>query len=257
MTPVIALEEARVVYGTVCALDGVTLTVEPGEVLGIVGDNGAGKSTLLKVITGFATLTSGKLQIDGRVITAWDPRKARESGIEIVYQDLALVEDLSLWRNFFLGKELKRRIGPFQVLAKSKMRNICAENLNEIGLTRVASVDVRAGLLSGGERQALAITRAMHFGARALLLDEPTAALAVRETQRVFHAIAEAKSRNLGIVYVDHNMAHVHPIADRIAVIRHGKVAAVLRREEVTLAELLELVSARTERVVVTVEQEI
>ncbi len=243
MRPIIELDHVEVSYGTIQALRDIVLSFHAGEVVGVVGDNGAGKSTLLKVITGFATPTSGKLRIDGQEVGVWDPRQARAHGIEIVYQDLALVEDLSLWRNFFLGKEIKR--GPF--LDARKMREICSQMLADIGLTRVSSVDVRSGLLSGGERQSLAITRAVHFGAKALLLDEPTAALAVRETQRVFRSIEEARSRGLAIIYIDHNMAHVHPLADRIVVIRHGRVSTILNRNDVTLAELLELVSARDE----------
>lgn len=245
MTPIVEMDHVGVSYGTVEALRDITFGFHAGEVVGVVGDNGAGKSTLLKVITGFATPTSGKLRIEGHDIGVWNPRKAREHGIEIVYQDLALVEDLSLWRNFFLGKELKWGRLSVGILAAHQMREICARMLTQIGLTRINSVDVRASLLSGGERQSLAITRAVYFGAKALLLDEPTAALAVRETQRVFRSIKEAKDRGLAIIYVDHNMAHVHPLADRIVVIRHGRISAVLDRNEVTLAELLELVSVR------------
>jgi simple sugar transport system ATP-binding protein len=239
---VVEMKDVRLSYGAVRALDGVSLELAAGEVLALVGDNGAGKSSLVKVITGYARPTGGELLIGGERVDTWSPVKARSVGVEVVYQDLALVEDINLWRNFFLANELHKKWGPFRTLDRKQMMNICSACLSEIGLGRSLSVKARAEVLSGGERQALAIMRAVHFGRIALLLDEPVAALATRETRRVFNSIQEAKARGLGIVYVDHNMAHVRAIADRIAIVDAGRIRTVVKREEVTLADLVSLV---------------
>lgn len=243
--PVIELSEVTMDFGTVKALEHASLSVAPGEVVGLVGDNGAGKSTLVKIITGYHSPTSGRLDFDGRPVRFNSPAAAREVGIEMVYQDLAIVNELSLWRNFFLGKEMRRRLGPFAILNKNEMRRICFAELQAIGLTGLRSANEPASVLSGGERQSLAIGRAVYFGARLLLLDEPTAALSVRETQSVFRAVNAARERGLGVIYIDHNLAHVHPIADRIVFLEHGRIQAVLRPTETTLQELVELVARR------------
>jgi simple sugar transport system ATP-binding protein len=228
-------------FGTIRAVDDVTLDVQPGEVLGLVGDNGAGKSTLIKIITGYHRPTAGRIRFLGANVQFRSPAAARELGIETVYQDLAIIDELPLWRNFFLGKELVQRLAPVRVLRTHEMRRICSQKLGEMGLTRLRRADEAASVLSGGERQSLAITRAVHFGARLLLLDEPTASLAVKETQHVFRAIESARARGLGVVYIDHNLAHVHPIADRIAVLDHGRLRMVFRRDEATVDDLIEL----------------
>mgnify|MGYP000536508459 CR=1 FL=1 len=243
--PVIELANVTMDFGTVKALERVSMSVAPGEVVGLVGDNGAGKSTLVKVITGYHSPTSGRLTFDGREVRFNSPAAARALGIEMVYQDLAIVNELSMWRNFFLGKEIRRRIGPFAILKTNEMRHICFSELQAIGLTGLRSANEPASVLSGGERQSLAICRAVHFGARLLLLDEPTAALSVRETQSVFRAVDAARKRGLGVIYIDHNLAHVHPIADRIVFLEHGRIHAVLRPMETTLQELVELVARR------------
>jgi ABC-type sugar transport system ATPase subunit len=215
------------------------MTLDPGEVLALVGDNGAGKSSMVKIMTGSVRPTAGQLLICGDRVDGWSPRKARVAGIDVVYQDLALVDDISLWRNFFLGSELRRTWRALRLLRKREMMAICEKRLGEIGLGRSLSAASRAEVLSGGERQALAILRAVSFGSVGLLLDEPVASLAVTETQRVFDAIRNAKARGLGVVYVDHNMANVHTIADRIAVLSAGRVQAVFTKEGISLAELV------------------
>jgi simple sugar transport system ATP-binding protein len=241
--PIIELDQVSKYYGNVHALEDASVTVCAGEVVGLVGDNGAGKSTLLKIITGFHTPTTGTVRFQGRPVHFHSPADARRLGIETVYQDLAIINELPLWRNFFMGKEIHRGIGPVRTLDISRMRRICAEAMERMGLTRFRSPDTLASELSGGERQALAITRAMHFGAKLLLLDEPTAALSVRETRHVLASIDRARDQGLGIVYIDHNMAHVHPVADRIVLIEHGRVAATLKRGEMTVDELNDLVA--------------
>lgn len=240
MTYVIEMRGVGLSYGAVRALNGVSCEVRSGEVFALVGDNGAGKSSLIKIITGYARPTTGQLLVSGIPVEDWSPRKARSAGIEVVYQDLALIEDMSLWRNFFLANEIRRGRSP--LLIRQEMQRICEECLREIGLGRRLSVKSRAEVLSGGERQALAIMRAVHFGRVALLLDEPVAALAVKETRRVFEAVERAKAQGLGIVYVDHNMANVHSVADRIAVVEAGQIATIVSRDDVSVSELVSLV---------------
>jgi simple sugar transport system ATP-binding protein len=230
-------------FGTIRALDGISMQLHAGEVVGLVGDNGAGKSTLVKIITGYYRPTHGSLHFLGNETGFRSPYAARSAGIEAVYQDLALLEELSLWRNFFLGKELKRNLASFSMLNVRKMKDTCLRELRQMGLTRLRSADEPASLLSGGERQSLAITRAVYFGARLLILDEPTAALSVRETRNVFATIDAVRKRGLGVLYIDHNMAHVHPVADRIVFLEHGKIKATFAKGEVTLQELIELVA--------------
>jgi simple sugar transport system ATP-binding protein len=221
----------------------VNLSVWPGEVVALVGDNGAGKSTLLKIFAGYQRPTSGTLRFMGKDVSFATPADARAMGIEAVYQDLAMVDQLSLWRNFFLGKEIVRPVGPLRVLDRRRMRQEARAAIAELGLTRVRSAEQPVWTLSGGERQSVAITRAMHFGAKLLLLDEPTAALSVRETRNVLTSIAQAREHGLGILYIDHNMSHVLPIADRIVLLELGRVVRVIDRGEVSVEELQELVA--------------
>jgi simple sugar transport system ATP-binding protein len=230
-------------FGSIRALDDITIQLRAGEVVGVVGDNGAGKSTLVKIITGYHRPTRGSLHFQGEKVDFASPHDARAVGIEAVYQDLALLEELSLWRNFFLGKELRRKLASLSMLRVHEMRDICLRELKQMGLTRLRSADEPASLLSGGERQSLAITRAVHFGARVLILDEPTAALSVRETRKVFGTIDAARQRGLGVIYIDHNMAHVHPVADRIVFLEHGKIKSTFTKGEVSLDELIEMIA--------------
>jgi simple sugar transport system ATP-binding protein len=245
--PIVELRGITKFYSATRALYDVNLSVQAGEVVGLVGDNGSGKSTLLKIITGFHAPTRGTIRFLGRPVRLRSPAQARALGIECVYQDLALIDDLSLWRNFFLGRELARGPKPLRLLRRRAMRQICAGELDGLGLVHVASVDHPAGGLSGGEKQSLAITRAIHFGARLLLLDEPTAALSVRETRNVLDVIDRARHRGLGVVYIDHNLDHVAPVADRVILLEHGEVAGAFQRGERTSDELRDLV-ARTTR---------
>jgi simple sugar transport system ATP-binding protein len=243
--PVFELRHISHAYGPNKVIFDVDLLVWPGEVVALVGDNGAGKSTLLKIFAGYQRPTAGTLRFAGKDVRFGSPADARRLGIEAVYQDLAIVDQLSLWRNFFLGKELVRSYGPLDVLDKQRMRVECEAALSELGLTRIRSADDPAWALSGGERQSVAITRAMHFGARLLLLDEPTAALSVRETRNVLESIEHARDHGLGVLYIDHNMGHVLPVADRIVLLELGRVVRVLDRNEVSVDELADLVAKR------------
>lgn len=244
--PIVELVAITKYYGNTRALHDVSLSVRPHEVVGLVGDNGSGKSTLVKIMTGYHAPASGKVRFLGRDVKLRSPAAARALGVETVYQDLALLDQLTLWRNFFLGRELKTGIGPLGFLRRREMRRRCAQELDKLGLVHVRSTDEPASSLSGGEKQSLAITRAIHFGVRLLLLDEPTAALSVRETRNVLDVIQHARERGLGVVYIDHNIDHVTPVADRIVLLEHGEVAATFQRGDKTADELRDLIARAT-----------
>jgi simple sugar transport system ATP-binding protein len=244
-TGLFELRDVTMNFGNVLAIQNVRFAVSPGEIVGLVGDNGAGKSTLVKVMNGFYRPDQGEIRFRGQPVRFASPRDARSAGIETVYQDLALIPALSMWRNFFLGRELK--IGPriYRRLDKPKMRDITMSNLKEMGLTRLRSPDEPVDILSGGERQALAIARARYFGGSVLLLDEPTSALSVKETEKVSEAVQIAKKDGLGVVIIDHNIGHVHRICDRIVIMESGKVLRSVLRDEVTAQHVSDLVAGR------------
>ena len=218
--------------------------VECGEIVGLVGDNGAGKSTLVKVMNGFYTPGRGVMQFKGRPVWFSSPRDARSVGIETVYQDLALIPALSMWRNFFLGRELKVGRGPFRFLGMSRMRDITMAICTRWA-DRLRSPDEPVDILSGAKRQALAIARARYFGGSLLLLDEPTSALSVKETEKVSEAVQIARKDGLGVVIIDHNIAHVHGICDRIVIMEAGRVIRSVRRDDVSAQHVADMVAGR------------
>jgi simple sugar transport system ATP-binding protein len=242
---IFSLRNVTMNFGNVVAVQDVVLEVAPGEIVGLVGDNGAGKSTLVKIMNGFYAPNRGEVRFKGSQVKFGSPREARKVGIETVYQDLALIPALSIWRNFFLGRELKVGYWPFMFLDKKQMRQTTMENLREMGLTRLRSPDEPVDILSGGERQALAIARARFFGGTLLLLDEPTSALSVKETEKVSEAVQIARNGGLGVVIIDHNIGHVHRICDRIVIMESGRVIRSVRRKEVTAEEVADLVAGR------------
>ncbi|MDR7402330.1 MAG: ATP-binding cassette domain-containing protein [Armatimonadota bacterium] len=240
------LLEARGIYkafGKVQALAGVDFHVGYQEVVGLVGDNGAGKSTLIKILTGVYPPDAGELFFEGQRITLRSPKEARALGIETVYQDLALVEQMSIARNFFLGNEPVRRIGPVSLLDTAAMHRVTEQVLREIGITTLRSAAQDVGVLSGGERQAIAIGRTMHFGAKLIILDEPTSALSVKETRKVLDYIQEAKRRGLSVIFITHNLYHVYPVSDRIVVLAHGRKVGDFARQEVSIEDLVALIT--------------
>jgi simple sugar transport system ATP-binding protein len=242
---IFGLRNVTMNFGNVVAIQDVAFEVAPGEIVGLVGDNGAGKSTLVKIMNGFYLPSRGEMQFMGEHVKFTSPRDARKAGIETVYQDLALIPALSIWRNFFLGRELKVGRRPLRFLDKKRMRQITMENLREMGLTRLRSPDEPVDILSGGERQALAIARARYFGGTLLLLDEPTSALSVKETEKVSEAIQIARNTGLGVVIIDHNIAHVHRICDRIVIMESGRVIRSVQRKDVTAEQVADLVAGR------------
>jgi simple sugar transport system ATP-binding protein len=224
-------------FGSVVALEDVSFGVRPGEVVGLVGDNGAGKSTAIKIICGFHRPTSGQIFWEG-VETQFDsPEQARAVGIQTVYQDLALVNTLSIARNFFLHAEPVHRLGPVPFLDVKKMNEQTAEILHDIGI-RDLNPTTPVSALSGGERQAVAIGRTYYFGGRLLILDEPTSALSVKQTQKVFDIIKEVQAKGVSVILIEHNMIHVHEIADRLVVVRHGKVYGDYVKKDVGVTDL-------------------
>ena len=244
---VVRMENIHKRFGTVVALQDVTLDVKRHEVLAILGDNGAGKSTLIKILTGVYAPTGGQIYIDGQRVNIRTPRDARMLGIETVYQDLALVNLMSISRNFFLGREIVRHIGPLHWLDVREMERRTRQALADVG------IDIRSGAekvekLSGGERQSIAIGRAVYFGAKLLILDEPTSALSVAETRKVLHYIENAKERGLSVIFITHNMHHVIMVADRYAVLRRGELVGTYAKGEVSQEDLADLVMGERER---------
>lgn len=220
--PVVRMENIVKRFGRVTALDGVDFEVMPQEVMALLGDNGAGKSTLIKILTGVYTATSGDIYFEGEPVEIRNPQDARMLGVETVYQDLALVDTMSIGRNFFLGREPVRQVGPIRWLDMGKMAQQTRQSLAEIGIN-IRSAAEQVGLLSGGERQSIAIGRAVHFGAKLLILDEPTSALSVGESRKVLEYTRNAKQRGLSVIFITHNVHHVMEVADRYTIIRHGK----------------------------------
>jgi simple sugar transport system ATP-binding protein len=218
--PLLSVLSVGLRYGAVDALRDVSFSADSGTVTCLLGDNGAGKSSLIKILSGVHPPTSGSLNMQGERLSFRSPAAARERGIATVFQDLALVPLLSVWRNFHLGAEPTRGSGLLRRL----------DQLSELGLQ--IDVDRPVAALSGGERQAVAIARAIHFGARVLILDEPTAALAVRAASIVLHQVARARDRGLAVILVTHNPAHAHPLGDRYVVLRQGRVVADVGRGE-------------------------
>lgn len=231
---IISLRDITKNYGSFHALRGINLDVAAGRVTCVLGDNGAGKSTLIKILSGMHPYTSGTLLIDGTETRLNSPREAIEKGISTVHQNLAIVNEMSVWRNFFLGQEIT---GAFGALKDATMREICAEQLATMGIT-IPDVNVEAGTLSGGQRQVVAIARAIYFGARVLILDEPTAALGVKQSGMVLRFVSAARERGVGVVLITHNPHHAYLVGDHFTILQLGQQVLDADRSEVSLEEL-------------------
>jgi simple sugar transport system ATP-binding protein len=224
-------------YGAIRALKGINLTVRAGEVTGVLGDNGAGKSTLIKIISGLHPYNEGTLKVDGNEVHFSSPREALDHGIATVYQDLAVVSLMEVWRNFFLGSELTSSRFPLAGMKTKDMKRIADEELRKMGIV-VKDIDQPIGELSGGQRQCVAIARAVYFGARVLILDEPTAALGVKQSGVVLKYTAAARDAGLGVVFITHNPHHAYLVADHFVILKLGRAVLDKRRAEVPLDEL-------------------
>jgi simple sugar transport system ATP-binding protein len=224
-------------YGSVLALRDVSTVVNAGEVTCVLGDNGAGKSTLIKILAGVHRHDTGSLLVEGNRVRFSSPREALDLGIATVYQDLAVVPLMSVWRNFFLGSEPTVGWGPLRMLNSRKGRAVAWQALAEMGI-ELRDVEQPVGTLSGGERQCVAIARAVHFGAKVLILDEPTAALGVKQAGVVLRYVAQARDRGLGVVLITHNPHHAYPVGDRFLLLKRGRSLGSYEKSEITLEEL-------------------
>jgi len=244
--PVVHMEGIVKRFGTITALDGVDFTVQKQQVMALLGDNGAGKSTLIKILMGVYAANSGQVYFEGQPVQIRSPRDARAMGIEACYQDLALVNLMSITRNFFLGRELARRVGPVNWLNMREMNHVTRTSLSDVGI-QIRSPTERVGMLSGGERQSIAIGRAMHFGAKLLILDEPTSALSVAETRKVLTYTINAKERGLSVIFITHNIHHVYQVADAYTILRHGQVVGTYAKDELTEDDIADLITGERE----------
>jgi len=225
-------------FGNVIALKDVSLSVDAGEVTCILGDNGAGKSTLIKILSGVHQHDEGVVRIDGAEVRFGSPRDARHAGIATVYQDLAMVPLMSIWRNFFLGEEPRKGWGPFCRFDSRTAKRISREQLKLMRID-VRDTEQTLGTLSGGERQAVAIARAVHFGARVLILDEPTSALGVKQAGVVLQYVVRAAERGVGVIFITHNPHHAYPVGDRFVILNRGQSLGSFDKSQIDLQELV------------------
>jgi simple sugar transport system ATP-binding protein len=235
--PLIEMTDVGKSYGAIRALRGINIRVNAGEVTCVLGDNGAGKSTLIKIMSGLHPHNDGSLKVDGKDLSFGSPREALDHGIATVYQDLAVVPLMEVWRNFFLGSELRVGKYPLAKLKVKEMKRIADEELRKMGIV-VKDIDQPIGTLSGGQRQCVAIARAVYFGARVLILDEPTAALGVKQSGVVLKYIAAARDAGLGVVFITHNPHHAYLVGDHFVILKLGSTTLDKKRENVTLDEL-------------------
>jgi simple sugar transport system ATP-binding protein len=243
------LLEARGVskyFGSVNALEDITLNVNAGEVTCVLGDNGAGKSTLIKILSGVHIPDKGQLLVEGEQVSFTGPRDARSRGIATVFQDLATVPLMSVWRNFFLGNEPTRGRGPLQRLDVKGAQKIMREEMSKMGID-VRDPNQTVGTLSGGERQAMAIARAVYFGAKVLILDEPTSALGVRQSGIVLKYIVQARSMGRGVIFITHNPHHAYPVGDRFVLLKRGRMMGSYLKSETTLEQLTTMMAGGAE----------
>lgn len=247
-TPVLALKDVSKFFGSVIALRHVSIAARAGEVLCLLGDNGAGKSTLIKTLSGVHKPSEGQILIDGNPVELESPRDALDRGIATVFQDLATVPLMSIARNFFMGREPTKGRGPLKRLDWDFMCETTRREMANLGID-VRDPTQAVGTLSGGERQCLAIARAVHFGARVLILDEPTSALGVHQASVVLRIIVRARARGLAVIFITHNVHHAYPVADEFTILNRGRSIGTFRKEGVSRDEVLEMMAGGKELV--------
>ena len=243
------LLEARNVskyFGSVVAIRDVSLQVNPGEVTCVLGDNGAGKSSLIKILSGVFPPDEGEILVDGEPTRFAGPRAARARGIATVFQDLATVPMMSIWRNFFLGQEPTRAIGPLRFLDSARAKQVMLGEMAKMGIN-VTDPNQTVGTLSGGERQAVAISRAVYFGARVLILDEPTSALGVRQSGIVLRYVVQAREMGRGVILITHNPHHAYPVGDRFVLLKLGHVMGTFTKDQISITELTQMMAGGEE----------
>jgi len=246
VVPALQLKNVSKFFGSVLALRDITLHVDPGTVTCVLGDNGAGKSTLIKILSGVHQPSEGEFLVAGEGASFSSPRDALGAGIATVFQDLATVPLMSVWRNFFLGNEPRRGVGPVKFLDTAKAKQICREELLAMGID-IRDQEQPVGTLSGGERQAVAISRAVYFGAKVLILDEPTSALGVKQSGVVLKYILNARERGIAVVFITHNPHHAHMVGDRFYLLNRGQMTNEFERRTVTREELVKAMAGGAE----------
>jgi fructose transport system ATP-binding protein len=227
-------------YGTVVAMDGADFDLFPGEIVAVIGDNGAGKSTLIKALSGAVTPDHGAITLDGKEVVFKSPEEARAVGIETVYQNLAMSPALSIAENMFLGREWRKPgiMGSvFRQMDRARMEKFARDKLSELGLMTIQNINQTVETLSGGQRQGVAVARAAAFGSKVVILDEPTAALGVKESRRVLELIRDVRSRGIPIILISHNMPHVFEVADRIHIHRLGRRLCEIKPSEYDMSD--------------------
>jgi len=241
--PLVEVQDVAKSFGRIEALRGVDFTLGKAEVLALLGDNGAGKSTLIKILTGLFPPDRGEIRWEGDAVRFHSPRDAYNLGVATVYQDLAIVDLMSIYRNVFLGREksIMTGIGPFRFLDRRKAHREARKAIADIGI-QIRDADEPLARMSGGERQSIAIARAAYFNPKLLILDEPTSALSLRQTDRVLKSVEEARSKGISIIFITHNVHHVYPVADRFVILWHGESIAEFERGAHTKEELSELI---------------
>ncbi len=241
-TPLLEIKNVSKFFGSVIAIQDVSAFVRAGEVTCLLGDNGAGKSTLIKVLAGVHKPTEGEYFFDGEKREFSSPREALDHGIATVYQDLAMIPLMAVWRNFFLGAEPTKGWGPFQRYDVDFAKETAISELGKMGI-ELRDPDQTVGTLSGGERQSVAIARAVYFGAKVLILDEPTAALGVKQAGVVLKYILQARNRGIGVIFITHNPHHAYPVADHFVILRRGTVYGDFTKEELPLEQLVQMMA--------------
>jgi simple sugar transport system ATP-binding protein len=246
--PIVEMNGIEKHFGPVIALNGVSFDVRPGECHCLLGDNGAGKSTFIKTMSGVHKPTRGEILFAGRPLSFASPRDAMEAGIATVYQDLAMIPLMSVTRNFWMGREPVKRVGPLNFIDFKHANEVTMEEMRKMGIN-LRSPDQAVGTLSGGERQTVAIARAVHFGAKVLILDEPTSALGVRQTANVLSTIDKVRKTGIGIVFITHNVRHAMAVGDRFTVLNRGKTLGTAQRGQITPEELQDMMAGGQELV--------
>jgi simple sugar transport system ATP-binding protein len=244
--PLLEVRNVSKYFGNVIALQDVSAAVGEGQVTCVLGDNGAGKSTFIKILSGVHQHDEGELLMNGEETRFRSPREARDRGIATVFQDLATVPLMSIWRNFFLGSEPTKNLGPIRIVDVKEAQRIMREEMGKMGID-VRDPEQPVGTLSGGERQAVAISRAVYFGAKVLILDEPTSALGVKQSGIVLRYIAQARDRGVGVIFITHNPHHAYPVGDRFVILNRGKLLGAWERGEISRDELVRMMAGGAE----------
>ena len=245
-TPLLEVRHVSKYFGSVIALKDISMQVRAGEVTCVLGDNGAGKSSLIKILSGVHPYGEGEFLIEGKQVHFAGPREARAAGISVVFQDLATVPLMSIWRNFFLGSEPTIGFGPASKLNTRFAKRVMREEMQKMGID-VRDPNQTVGTLSGGERQAVAIARAVYFGAKVLILDEPTSALGVRQSGIVLKYVIQARERGLGVIFITHNPHHAYPVGDRFVLLNRGRLMGSYAKNETSLAALTQMMAGGEE----------